>query len=51
MITNFQEVRNGAKKFTPIKIAVAAADDSDVLKAIEDARLSGIADAILIGVK
>lgn len=51
MINNFQEVLNSAKKFAPIKIAVAAADDSDVIKAIEDARLSGIAVAVLIGDK
>lgn len=51
MIKNFQDLINSVKKHTPIKVAVAVADDLNVLTAIEDARLLGIVNAILIGEK
>lgn len=51
MIGNFQDILNSVKKSTPIKVAVAAADDLDVLLAIEEARSLGIISAILIGNK
>ena len=51
MINNFQELISRVKQSSPIKVAVAAADDDDVLAAIEEARALGIANAILIGNK
>lgn len=51
MIRNFQDVIDSTKKYPPIKVAVAAADDLDVLLAIEKARSFGIISAILIGNK
>lgn len=51
MVNNFQELLNSVKKFSPIKVAVAVADDLDVLAAIEEARALGIINAILIGDK
>ncbi|WP_313341337.1 bifunctional enoyl-CoA hydratase/phosphate acetyltransferase [Sedimentibacter sp.] len=51
MVNNFQEVINSAKRCSPINVAVAAADDFEVLTAIEEARSLGIINAILIGYK
>lgn len=51
MIKNFNDVLIIAKERGPKKIAVACAQDSDVLKAVNDAYVKGIADAILIGDK
>ncbi len=46
---NFEEVINAAKRKGPKTIAVAAAHDDDVLKAIKVALNAGIVRAILIG--
>ncbi len=51
MIKNFNDVLLIAKERGPKKIAVACAQDSDVLKAVNNAYVKGIADAILIGDK
>ncbi|HCX60870.1 MAG TPA: phosphate butyryltransferase [Clostridiales bacterium] len=51
LINNFQEVINSVKRCSPINVAVAAADDLEVLTAIEEARALGIINAILIGDK
>ena len=51
MINDFKQLLNIVKQFTPIIVAVAVAGDLDVLTAIEDARLLGIVNAILIGDK
>jgi phosphate butyryltransferase len=51
MIKNFNDVLIIAKERGPKKIAVACAQDSDVLKAVNNAYVKGIADAILIGDK
>ena len=49
MIKNFEQLLKEAAKRTGKKIAVAAAADSDVLLAVENARKKGIAGAILVG--
>jgi len=49
MIKSFEEVLKIAKERGPKKVAVACAQDRDVLKAIEDARKRGIVEAILVG--
>ena len=51
MIKNFNDVLIIAKERGPKKIAVACAQDIDVLKAVNNAYVKGIADAILIGDK
>lgn len=51
MIRNFDDLIKFAKERGPKKIAVACADDTDVLKAIENARTEGIAEGILVGDK
>ncbi|MEA3422958.1 MAG: phosphate butyryltransferase [Bacillota bacterium] len=51
MIKNFNDVLLIAKERGPKKIAVACAQDGDVLKAVNDANLKGIVDAVLIGDK
>jgi phosphate butyryltransferase len=51
MIKNFKTILEQAKKLGPKTIAVAVAEDYDVLKAVEYARLEGIINAILIGDK
>jgi len=49
MPVTFNEILEIAKRGHKRTIAVAAADDTDVLSAIKDAQTRGIADAILIG--
>ena len=49
MIKNFEQLLKEASKGSDKKIAVAAADDVDVLLAVENARKNGIAGAILVG--
>ena len=51
MIKNFEEVIKIAKERGPRVIAVACAQDRDVLKAVENARKSGIVTAIFVGDK
>lgn len=51
MIRNFDEVIETAKKRGPKILAVACAQDEDVLIAVEKARQAGIAEAILVGNK
>lgn len=51
MIKNFDEVIEAAKLRGPKTLAVACAQDEDVLLAVENARKAGIAEAILIGNK
>jgi len=51
MIKDFETILKYARKARPKTIAVAAAEDDDVLKAVEYARLEGIVNAILIGDK
>src|SRR6056297_734018 len=49
MIKNFEEVFQTIKSKGPKKIAVACAQDVDVLKAVDNAKKQGIAEAVLIG--
>lgn len=49
MIKNFAQVLEAAKQGPRRKIAVAVAQDNEVLAAIRDALDAGIADAILVG--
>lgn len=49
MIMSFQQLINKAIDYGPKKIAVAVAQDENVLEAVEEARERGIADAILVG--
>ncbi|MDP3487091.1 MAG: phosphate butyryltransferase [Bacillota bacterium] len=49
MLKNFSEVLAAAKQGPRRKIAVAVAEDVDVLSAIKDAQEAGIAEAILVG--
>lgn len=49
MIKSFDEVLKIAKERGPKIVSVACAQDADVLKAVENARLKGIVNAILIG--
>jgi phosphate butyryltransferase len=51
MIKDFETIIEYAKRLGPETLAVAAAEDDDVLKAVEYARLEGIVNAILIGDK
>ena len=48
---NFSEIVNSAQSESPKTIAVAVAQDSDVLKAIKNAQQKGIVHAILVGDK
>jgi len=49
MYRSLEEINTAAKQQHAVKIAVAAAADLDVLTAVNDAKLAGIADAILVG--
>lgn len=49
MITNFTQLMEAANTGPRRKLAVAVAQDSEVLSALHDAREAGIADAILVG--
>lgn len=49
MIRNFEEVLQKVKTQQIKKVAVAVAQDEPVLEAVNDAKLNGIADAILVG--
>ena len=49
MINSIAEIHATAKQMDSVRIAVAAAADIDVLTAVNDAKLAGIADAILVG--
>lgn len=49
MIKNFQELINAAKEQTTMKLAVAAAQDEDVLIAVCGAAEMGIVEPILVG--
>jgi phosphate butyryltransferase len=51
MINNFEEVLKKVKEQEIKKVAVAVAQDEPVLEAIRDAKLKGIADAVLVGNK
>ena len=46
---SFNDIKEALKASTKRKIAVACAQDADVLCAVENARKLGIADAILVG--
>lgn len=48
-IRTLTEMLEIASKVGPIKVSVAAADDADVLEAVEGARQRGICNAILVG--
>lgn len=49
MIKNFEELLEAAKKQKKMKLAVAAAEDSDVLGAVVKAEEMGLVEAILVG--
>lgn len=49
MITNFAELIERAKDFGPKRIAVAGAEDRDVLLALKEAKERGIAEPLLVG--
>jgi len=49
LIKSFDEVLKIAKERGPKTISIACAQDEDVLKAVENARVKGIANAILVG--
>lgn len=51
MIKSFEEVLKIAKERGPKVLSVAAAEDEDVLLAVENARKNGIVEAVLIGDK
>ncbi len=51
MIRNFEEIINFARKRGPRTIAVAVAQDPEVLAAVKDAEGLGVARAILVGSK
>jgi phosphate butyryltransferase len=51
MIRNFDELIEIAKQKTKMKLSVAAAQDDEVLIAVDSARKLGIVDAILVGDK
>lgn len=48
-ITSFTELIDVAKKAGPAEIAVAAADDADVLAALKEAESMGLARGVLVG--
>jgi phosphate butyryltransferase len=49
ILKTVNEIIERAKTLKPKKIAVAVAQDSEVLSAVEKARMAGIAGAILVG--
>ena len=49
MITRFEEIIETARSKGPITIAVAVAQDFEVLQAVNNAKTLGIADAVLVG--
>lgn len=49
MIKNFEELLQAAKERPKMKLSVAAAQDEEVLLAVEAARELGLIDAILVG--
>ena len=49
MVKNFDDLMELAKKQDKIKLSVAAAEDDEVLIAVEAARSMGIVDAVLVG--
>jgi phosphate butyryltransferase len=49
MIKNFDELLNMAKTQKKRKLSVAAAQDAEVLLAVENARKIGLVDAVLVG--
>lgn len=51
MIRNFDELLKIAQERGPKTVAVACAQDADVLKAVESARVKGIVNAVLVGDK
>lgn len=51
MIKSFKEMIESAKKCKSKTIAVAAAEDEDVLKAVDNANKQGLTNAILVGNK
>lgn len=51
LFRDYDEIVQEAKKFAPVTVAVAGADDSAVMEALKRAELEGLAKPILIGVK
>lgn len=49
MIKNFNELLEAAKKQGVMRLAVAAAQDADVLKAVAEAKEMGLVEPILVG--
>ncbi len=49
MIKNFKELIEAAKKQGIMRLAVAAAQDEDVLKAVHEAKEMGLVEPILVG--
>ncbi|WP_255517003.1 MULTISPECIES: phosphate butyryltransferase [Thermoactinomyces] len=49
MLRSFEEILKKAESLPSVKVAVAAADDQDVLEAVRDAMQHGIADFLLFG--
>ncbi|HOO11907.1 MAG TPA: phosphate acyltransferase, partial [Bacillota bacterium] len=49
MITDFEKLLQRAKKQSTMKLAVAAAQDEEVLLAVDEAYRLGIAEPILVG--
>lgn len=49
MIKNFNELLEAAKKQGIMRLAVAAAQDADVLKAVNEAKEMGLVEPILVG--
>lgn len=49
MFQSFTEIIAAARRSERVKLAVAAAADTDVLTAVNEAKKAGIADAILVG--
>jgi phosphate butyryltransferase len=48
-VKNFAELLAEAKKCPPKKVAVAVAEDPEVLEAVRECKQAGIADAVLVG--
>ncbi|EHM10475.1 phosphate butyryltransferase [Thermanaerovibrio velox DSM 12556] len=48
-LRSLSELLDYAREVGPLKISVACADDAEVLEAVEEARVKGIAEAILVG--
>lgn len=51
MIKNFEELQELAQKRPKMRLSVAAAEDDEVLIAVDSARKLGIVDAVLVGDK